>query len=75
MLLSDKNAVIYGAAGSMGSAVARVFAREGARVRLAGRTLASLAAVATEIVLPAVTPRWRRSTRSISTPSRRTRTR
>jgi 3-oxoacyl-[acyl-carrier protein] reductase len=49
MLLENKNAVIYGAGGSVGSAVARAFAREGARVFLAGRTLASLDVVAAEI--------------------------
>jgi 3-oxoacyl-[acyl-carrier protein] reductase len=40
MRLQDKHAVVYGAAGSMGGAVARAFAREGATVFLAGRTLA-----------------------------------
>src|SRR4029077_7355990 len=49
MLLEDKNAVIYGAGGSIGGAVARAFAREGARVFLAGRTRARLEAVAEEI--------------------------
>jgi 3-oxoacyl-[acyl-carrier protein] reductase len=48
-LLLDKNAVIYGAGGAMGGAVARAFAREGAKVFLAGRTLATLDAVASEI--------------------------
>jgi NAD(P)-dependent dehydrogenase (short-subunit alcohol dehydrogenase family) len=47
--LSGKNAVIYGAAGSMGGAIARAFAAEGATVFLAGRTRASLDAVAREI--------------------------
>lgn len=37
MLLDSKNAVIYGAGGSIGGAVAHAFAREGARVFLAGR--------------------------------------
>jgi len=37
MLLEDKNAVIYGAGGSIGGAVARAFAREGAKVHLSGR--------------------------------------
>ena len=46
MLLENKAAVIYGGAGAVGSAVARVFAREGARVYLAGRTRAKLDAVA-----------------------------
>ena len=36
MLLQDKNAVIYGGGGSVGSAVAKGFAREGATVFLAG---------------------------------------
>lgn len=49
MLLKDKNAVIYGAGGAIGSAVARKFARDGARVFLAGRNLAALDAVAKEI--------------------------
>jgi 3-oxoacyl-[acyl-carrier protein] reductase len=49
MLLEGKNAVIYGGGGSIGGAVARAFAREGATVHLAGRTLATLEAVAEEI--------------------------
>lgn len=49
MLLEGKNAVVYGAAGSVGRPVARAFAREGAAVFLAGRTLASLQGVADEI--------------------------
>jgi 3-oxoacyl-[acyl-carrier protein] reductase len=49
VLLQDKNAVIYGAAGAIGSAVARTFAREGARVFLAGRTRKPLEALASEI--------------------------
>jgi 3-oxoacyl-[acyl-carrier protein] reductase len=49
MLLEDKNAVIYGAGGSIGGAVARTFAREGARVFLAGRTRSSLETVAGDI--------------------------
>jgi 3-oxoacyl-[acyl-carrier protein] reductase len=49
MLLAGKSAVVYGGAGAVGGAVARAFAREGARVFLAGRTLATLDAVATEI--------------------------
>ena len=42
MLLENKYAVVYGAGGSVGSAVARAFACEGARVFLAGCTLATL---------------------------------
>jgi 3-oxoacyl-[acyl-carrier protein] reductase len=49
MLLQDKNAVIYGGGGSIGGAVARAFAREGARVFLAGRTKAKLDGVADHI--------------------------
>jgi 3-oxoacyl-[acyl-carrier protein] reductase len=49
MLLENKVAVIYGAGGSIGGAVARAFAREGGRVFLAGRTLATLDTVAGEI--------------------------
>jgi 3-oxoacyl-[acyl-carrier protein] reductase len=49
VLLENKNAVIYGGGGSIGGAVARAFAREGARVFLAGRTPAKLEAVAGQI--------------------------
>jgi 3-oxoacyl-[acyl-carrier protein] reductase len=50
MLLEDKNAVIYGAGGHIGSRVAHAFASEGAKVFLAGLTLAKLEALAEEIV-------------------------
>jgi NAD(P)-dependent dehydrogenase (short-subunit alcohol dehydrogenase family) len=50
MLLTDKVAVIYGAGGAVGGAVARAFAREGARLFLTGRHLAPVQAVAKEIV-------------------------
>jgi NADP-dependent 3-hydroxy acid dehydrogenase YdfG len=46
VLLKDKTAIIYGAAGAAGSAVASNFAREGARVFLTGRNVEALAAVA-----------------------------
>jgi 3-oxoacyl-[acyl-carrier protein] reductase len=49
MMLENKNAIVYGAGGAIGSAVARAFAREGAKVFLAGRTPAPLEAVAEEI--------------------------
>jgi 3-oxoacyl-[acyl-carrier protein] reductase len=49
VLLERRNAVIYGGAGAIGGAVARSFAREGARVFLAGRTEATLKAVADDI--------------------------
>jgi NAD(P)-dependent dehydrogenase (short-subunit alcohol dehydrogenase family) len=49
MLLQNKNAIVYGAGGSIGRGVALEFAREGARVFLAGRTLDTLEKVAAEI--------------------------
>jgi 3-oxoacyl-[acyl-carrier protein] reductase len=49
MLLQNKTAVVYGASGAVGAAVAEAFAREGARVFLAGRTRARLQAVADRI--------------------------
>ena len=50
MLLKDKVAVIYGAGGAIGGAVARAFASEGATLFLTGRRLALVDAVAKEIV-------------------------
>jgi 3-oxoacyl-[acyl-carrier protein] reductase len=49
VLLEGKSAVIYGGAGSIGGAAARAFAREGARVFLAGRRQAALETVAESI--------------------------
>ncbi|NYD49658.1 NAD(P)-dependent dehydrogenase (short-subunit alcohol dehydrogenase family) [Actinomadura luteofluorescens] len=49
MLLENKTAVIYGGGGTIGGAMARGFAAEGARVFLAGRTPATLDAVAEEV--------------------------
>ena len=48
-MLHDKVAVIYGAGGSIGSAVARAFASEGADVFLTGHALAPVEAIAREI--------------------------
>ena len=48
-ILRDKNAVVFGAGGSIGSAVAREFAVEGAQVFLAGRTRSSVEEVARQI--------------------------
>jgi NAD(P)-dependent dehydrogenase (short-subunit alcohol dehydrogenase family) len=48
-LLDGKVAIIYGAAGGVGTAVAKAFAREGASVFLAGRTEDSLKPLAQEI--------------------------
>ena len=49
-MLHDKNAVVFGAGGSIGAAIAKEFAAEGARVFLAGRTKPSLEAVAKQII-------------------------
>ena len=49
MLLENKNAIVYGGGGSVGGAVSRAFACEGAHLFLAGRTLAKVEAVAEEI--------------------------
>ncbi|MGZ2403131.1 SDR family oxidoreductase [Rhizobium leguminosarum] len=48
MQLQNRNAIIYGG-GAVGSAVAKAFAREGANVVLAGRTLAAVQDVASAI--------------------------
>lgn len=48
-MLTNKTAIIYGGGGAIGGAVARVFAREGAKVFLAGRTLSKLVKVAADI--------------------------
>jgi NAD(P)-dependent dehydrogenase (short-subunit alcohol dehydrogenase family) len=50
MMLENKVAVIYGAGGGIGSAVARAFAREGAKLFLTGRRRAPVDALAKEIV-------------------------
>jgi 3-oxoacyl-[acyl-carrier protein] reductase len=49
MLLERKTAIVYGAAGAIGSAVARAYAREGAAVHLVGRTQRTLDQVASLI--------------------------
>jgi NAD(P)-dependent dehydrogenase (short-subunit alcohol dehydrogenase family) len=49
MLLENKTAVIYGAGGAIGGAVARAFGNEGARLFLTGRQRASVEAVAKEV--------------------------
>jgi NAD(P)-dependent dehydrogenase (short-subunit alcohol dehydrogenase family) len=49
-MLKGKVAVIYGASGGVGTAVAQAFAREGARLFLAGRHLKSVDALARGIV-------------------------
>ena len=69
MLLQDKVAVIYGAGGAIGGAVARAFGREGARLFLTGRRRAPVDAVARDIDAagradPPTRRRWTRSTSS-----------
>jgi NAD(P)-dependent dehydrogenase (short-subunit alcohol dehydrogenase family) len=49
MILQDKVAVIYGAGGAIGGAVARAFAAEGAELFLTGRSPGPVEAVAEEI--------------------------
>lgn len=53
--LEGKNAIVYGAGGGIGAGVARIFAREGARVHLVGRTRETLRAVAEEIAAAGAT--------------------
>jgi NAD(P)-dependent dehydrogenase (short-subunit alcohol dehydrogenase family) len=50
MMLTDKVAVIYGAGGAIGGAVASAFAREGATVFLTGRHQAPVEVIAMRIV-------------------------
>ena len=50
MLLKNKIALVYGAGGSIGGAVASAFAREGAKVFVSGRTLAPLQKLAETIM-------------------------
>ena len=49
MMLDGKNAVVYWAGGAIGGAVARAFAREGARVFLAGQCACRLDALAADL--------------------------
>ena len=49
MMLENKVAVIYGAGGGIGSAVARAFAREGAKLFLTGPHLSAVEAVAKDV--------------------------
>src|SRR6476661_11220885 len=50
MMLKDKVAMIYGAGGDVGGAVARAFAREGAKLFLSGRHLRKVEAVAADVI-------------------------
>ncbi|GIF48029.1 NAD(P)-dependent dehydrogenase (short-subunit alcohol dehydrogenase family) [Asanoa ferruginea] len=48
-MLEHKKAIVYGGGGAIGAEIARVFAAQGARVYLAGRTGSALSAVAAQI--------------------------
>lgn len=50
MMLKNKVAVVYGAGGAIGGAVARAFASEGAKLFVTGRLRAPVEVVAKEIV-------------------------
>ena len=50
MILQDKNAIIYGAGGSLGSAVSKALAKAGANVFLTGRKIDSVQNTADEIL-------------------------
>src|SRR5262245_49289118 len=50
MMLQGKVAVIYGAGGAIGGAVARAFAREGAKLFLTGHRRTAVEAVAKDVV-------------------------
>src|SRR4051812_15149416 len=49
MMLENKVAIIYGAGGDIGGAIARTFAREGAKLYLSGRNLGKVTALAAHI--------------------------
>ena len=49
MILKNKIAIVHGAGGDIGGAVARAFAREGAKLFLSGRNLRSVEALAADI--------------------------
>ena len=59
-MLKNKVAAIYGAGGGIGSAVARAFARDGAKLLLTGRHRVPVEVVAKEIVSAGGSPRRRR---------------
>src|SRR5215469_17350182 len=48
-ILEGKNAIVFGAGGTIGAAVAKEFAAEGAQVFLVGRTKSNLELVAAQI--------------------------
>ena len=68
-ILNGKRAVVFGAAGSLGAAVAKEFAAEGAEVFLAGRTKSNLEAVAKQSRAAAGERRRLQLTHSMMLPS------
>ena len=50
MILQNKNAIIYGAGGSLGGAVSRALAKAGAKVFLTGHHIESVQKLADEII-------------------------
>ena len=50
IMLQNKNVIIYGAGGSIGSSLAKTFANAGANVFLTGRNLHSIQKIANEII-------------------------
>lgn len=56
MLLKNKTAVVYAAAGAIGETIAREFAREGAKVFLTGRSIEKLNRVAEKISADSLKP-------------------
>jgi NAD(P)-dependent dehydrogenase (short-subunit alcohol dehydrogenase family) len=68
MMLENKVAVIYGAGGVIGSAVARAFAADGANVFLTGRHLALSNLSPRTSLQPAAPPMRRRWTLSMNMP-------
>ena len=57
-ILEGKNAVVFGAAGSIGAAVAKEFAAEDAQVILAGRSKVNLETVVNRITQGAAGHGW-----------------
>lgn len=68
MLLNGKTAIIFGAGGAIGGAVAKAFAREGARLFLSGRSLSKVEASRMRLRRGVKRHRQHRSTRSTRRP-------
>jgi len=68
-ILNGKHAVVFGAGGSIGAAVAKEFATEGAEVFLSGRTKSTVESVASQIISTAAGRTLLRLTPSMMRPS------